>query len=222
MKDTLKDQSGWVEQFAKDSFQDWCEQKGIERGLSKAGRHNGPLDGFRHTFMNAVMTYWLNTDEARRISSAHENANKNPSREHYMDEYNNALGRIIGERFKSTIAFNIHDRMADYVMQEIRDGGVIISINDPRIPEDLDTFPVPLKSKPKSNKPKATPKTGRYIWRTQGDGDVRSSHAMREGQVYSWDNPPEGGHPGEEYGCRYWAEPYDEPELTALAQLFKR
>ncbi|MEM7295990.1 MAG: phage minor head protein, partial [Pseudomonadota bacterium] len=59
--------------------------------------------------------------------------------------------------------------------------------------------------------------TRRYIWRTRGDGKVRSSHADRDGQVYSWDHPPEGGHPGQDYNCRCVAEPYyeDDPLIAA-------
>ena len=41
-----------------------------------------------------------------------------------------------------------------------------------------------------------------YIWRCVGDGKVRSSHADRDGQIFSWNEAPEGGHPGEEYNCR--------------------
>lgn len=49
---------------------------------------------------------------------------------------------------------------------------------------------------------------GKYIWRTQRDERVRSSHAQHEGEVYSWDNPPaDTGHPGQDYQCRCWAEP---------------
>lgn len=55
---------------------------------------------------------------------------------------------------------------------------------------------------------KNTQPTTHYIWRTRRDGKVRSSHAEREGQVFSWEDPPEGGHPGEDYGCRCTAEPY--------------
>ncbi|MBI5426784.1 MAG: hypothetical protein HZA02_00725 [Nitrospinae bacterium] len=52
-------------------------------------------------------------------------------------------------------------------------------------------------------------KTGqRYIWRTRRDSQVRSEHAEREGKVFDWNNPPKGGNPGEDYGCRCWAEPY--------------
>lgn len=47
-----------------------------------------------------------------------------------------------------------------------------------------------------------------YIWRTQGDTKVRGTHAQREGQIFSWDTAPEGGHPGEDYNCRCHAEPY--------------
>ena len=50
---------------------------------------------------------------------------------------------------------------------------------------------------------------GSYIWRTQGDSRVRSTHSDRDGKVFSWDNPPEGGHPGEAPNCRCWAEEID-------------
>lgn len=45
-----------------------------------------------------------------------------------------------------------------------------------------------------------------YIWRTQRDSKARSSHAEREGKIFRWDDPPEGGHPGEDSNCRCWAE----------------
>ena len=47
-----------------------------------------------------------------------------------------------------------------------------------------------------------------YIWRTSGDDRVRERHSAREGGIYDWNAPPEGGHPGEEYGCRCTAEKY--------------
>jgi len=50
--------------------------------------------------------------------------------------------------------------------------------------------------------------TTHYIWRTRRDGKVRSAHAEREGQIFSWDDPPQGGHPGEDYNCRCTAERY--------------
>ncbi len=50
--------------------------------------------------------------------------------------------------------------------------------------------------------------TTHYIWHTRGDDKVRPSHAANNGKIFAWDNPPATGNPGEEYGCRCWAEPY--------------
>lgn len=47
-----------------------------------------------------------------------------------------------------------------------------------------------------------------YTWYSRGDNKVRSSHAERHGQVFNWKNPPNGGHPGEDYNCRCLAIPY--------------
>lgn len=56
--------------------------------------------------------------------------------------------------------------------------------------------------------------TTHYIWHTQGDNKTRPSHAANNGKVFSWDNPPETGHPGEAYGCRCWAEPQAESDTS--------
>lgn len=47
-----------------------------------------------------------------------------------------------------------------------------------------------------------------YIWRTRRDAKVRLSHRMNDGRLFSWDNAPESGHPGEDYNCRCEAVPY--------------
>jgi SPP1 gp7 family putative phage head morphogenesis protein len=48
----------------------------------------------------------------------------------------------------------------------------------------------------------------RYIWRTSKDDRVRESHADKEGETFSWDDPPaDTGHPGEDINCRCYAEP---------------
>lgn len=46
-----------------------------------------------------------------------------------------------------------------------------------------------------------------YIWRTSRDERVRTKHLDREGQTFDWDDPPDGGHPGQEVNCRCTAEP---------------
>lgn len=53
-------------------------------------------------------------------------------------------------------------------------------------------------------------------WRTQGDGDVRATHAALEGQRFTWNNAPLGG-PGAESNCRCYAEPlFDEVDPEDL------
>lgn len=46
-----------------------------------------------------------------------------------------------------------------------------------------------------------------YIWRSRDDGLVRDLHAGHDDSVFSWSQPPEGGHPGEAFNCRCVAEP---------------
>lgn len=51
-----------------------------------------------------------------------------------------------------------------------------------------------------------------YVWKAVGDSKTRSSHSERDGQVFCWDNPPEGGHPSEDYNCRCKAVAYEPPK----------
>lgn len=46
-----------------------------------------------------------------------------------------------------------------------------------------------------------------YIWRTQRDNRVRPEHADREGKIFKWNRPPQGGHPGMAIRCRCFAQP---------------
>ncbi|MFO0109700.1 MAG: phage minor head protein, partial [Alphaproteobacteria bacterium] len=46
-----------------------------------------------------------------------------------------------------------------------------------------------------------------YIWGTVGDERVRDSHEANEGEVFSWNDPPDTGHPGEAENCRCSADP---------------
>lgn len=47
----------------------------------------------------------------------------------------------------------------------------------------------------------------KYVWRTARDNRVRDAHFDREGKSFSWEDPPEDGHPGEAINCRCQAEP---------------
>ena len=50
-------------------------------------------------------------------------------------------------------------------------------------------------------------------------------HAERVGKIFNKHIPPEGGHPGEDYNCRCWAEPYrpekneDKPMIVDVSGL---
>ncbi len=54
-----------------------------------------------------------------------------------------------------------------------------------------------------------------YVWSTSLDERVRDEHVALEGQTFSWDDPPEVGHPGEDVLCRCVAIPVVE-ELEGL------
>lgn len=45
-----------------------------------------------------------------------------------------------------------------------------------------------------------------YVWRTSLDERVREEHRHREGEKFSWDEPPKDGHPGNPINCRCSAE----------------
>jgi hypothetical protein len=62
-------------------------------------------------------------------------------------------------------------------------------------------------------------KPNKYIWRTRGDDKVRQTHAARNGRIFDFNNPPAGGNPGDEHGCRCWAEPVP---LQSLKQIFQK
>lgn len=55
-----------------------------------------------------------------------------------------------------------------------------------------------------------------YTWRTMNDDRVREEHEVLEGEVFSWDDAPPDGHPGEAVNCRCFAEPNLEAVLDSL------
>ena len=55
---------------------------------------------------------------------------------------------------------------------------------------------------------KQAPSTDRYVWHTRNDEKVRQSHRANDGHIFSWDDPPDTGHPGTDYNCRCEAIPY--------------
>ena len=58
-----------------------------------------------------------------------------------------------------------------------------------------------------------------YRRRTASDERVRESHDELDGQVFSWDDPPAVGHPGEDYQCRCGADPVMDEIIAVAKQL---
>lgn len=52
----------------------------------------------------------------------------------------------------------------------------------------------------------------KYVWQTSGDERVREEHAALDGEIFSWDSPPDVGNPGDDYQCRCIALPVIETE----------
>lgn len=46
-----------------------------------------------------------------------------------------------------------------------------------------------------------------YVWSTSLDERVRDTHQALEGRTFAWSDPPEIGHPGEDFQCRCAAIP---------------
>lgn len=57
---------------------------------------------------------------------------------------------------------------------------------------------------------------GKFIWRTAGDERVRDEHEARDGNEYSYDDPPNGELPGEPILCRCYPEPVFDDILGGL------
>lgn len=60
----------------------------------------------------------------------------------------------------------------------------------------------------------------KYRWSTSGDERVRDSHAENDGKIFSYAEPPETGHPGQDFNCRCVQIPIvsAEQEKQAVAQ----
>ncbi|STO54408.1 phage Mu protein gp30-like protein [Canicola haemoglobinophilus] len=58
----------------------------------------------------------------------------------------------------------------------------------------------------------------KYRWSTSGDERVRTSHAENDGKIFSYDDPPETGHPGHEINCRCVQIPVLDDNLKPQAE----
>lgn len=224
------------------SLTDWANDWGREVGIGgitvkepdserpwPAG-YDDDLDAFRHAFTSAVLSAWGamaaggNIATSRQITDWLGQLNEVPflggrsaapcSRA--MDLHNNQIGRELAPDSVTMLRWimsgeNPHRKIAEIIAGAVRSGQLITRFDDPRMPRECYA-----QTKMKGHY---------YVWRTKRDDKVRWQHAVRNGQVFRWDTPPSGGHPGQDFGCRCWAEPLDpnfEKSIEADSSLKKK
>jgi len=123
-----------------------------------------------------------------------------------------ALGLAANVSLIQSIPTQFHQRVANTVLNSVRSGmryTAIVSdlMNDYSITKNRAT----LIARDQTSKLNASFNEARqtqlgikkYIWSTSLDERVRDSHAEKEGQTFSWDDPPaDTGHPGNDVNCR--------------------
>lgn len=235
----MTDIESTFQNFVKDvrkagSLKDWADAWGREvdiGGITVKGKdksspwpagYDDDLDAFRHAFTSAVLVVWgalatggdpfLSSQiidwlgQVNEISWLGGRSAAPCSKD--MDLYNNEVGRALAPNRTTMLHWimtgeNPHRKIAEIIAHAIRSGKLILRFDDPRMPKECH-----LQSKLKGHD---------YVWRTQSDNLVRWEHIVKNGRIFKWDDPPAGGHPGQDYGCRCWAEPLDEkfePLLT--------
>lgn len=83
----------------------WDKTIEIFQGFSETF-HNDAADAFRHCYWSATLTLAYGCDVAKDVTDAHESATNNPLGEVIMDQWNNAVGRSIGEYFRQSKSGN--------------------------------------------------------------------------------------------------------------------
>ena len=219
----------------KDSLFVWANDYGKKYGIEGNKKYGPPghhddLDAFRHAFCHCVVATFTQTKiYSWVIGHLMEievlGGNSAMPCPKAMDLYNNKVGRslIIRREQVQRLAIkgdDVVDFLAQKVADAVKNGKTINDLADERMPSSCQ---IKYGKKDVYNK-KQSKKTGKYIWRTEGDGEVRMSHQLRDGKVFEWDNPPEGGHPGEDYGCRCVAEDIDEEGISnkEIASIWER
>lgn len=94
--------------------------------------HNNEADAFKHAYMSAELTLLLCSSLAEEIGILQEDSNPyNTQEEKEMDLHNNKIGICIGEKLKKSlkILFNTDDKIAEKVMEAMKNGELITHIN---------------------------------------------------------------------------------------------
>lgn len=97
----------------------------------------------------------------------------------------------------------VRDELRSAFSDRMSEIGVPVNPNDPIINAILSRYPEHLNGVFQVQGLQLE----RYVRRSQDDARVRAAHAAYDDQVFSWSEPPDGGHPGQAWNCRCTAEP---------------
>lgn len=98
---------------------------------------------------------------------------------------------------------DLEAELVESIASRLSEIGVPVNPNDPAIEAALRRYAEQLNGRFQQSGLGVT----EYIWRSRDDDRVRSLHQQYDDQTFSWDNPPDGGHPGAGFKCRCFAEP---------------
>lgn len=101
----------------------------------------------------------------------------------------------------------IGDQLRSEVANRLTDIGVAVNPDDPVITPIIARYAEILNGLFQTD----ALQVERYTWRSSHDSRVRASHVEYDDRIFSWSDPPEGGHPGQGWNCRCTAEPIIDP-----------
>ena len=101
----------------------------------------------------------------------------------------------------------IRDQLRSEVADRLTEIGVAVNPNDPVITSIIARYAEILNGLFQTD----ALQVERYTWRSSDDSRVRASHVEYDDRIFSWSDPPEGGHPGQGWNCRCTAEPIIDP-----------
>ena len=97
----------------------------------------------------------------------------------------------------------IRDQLRREVADRLTEIGVVVNPNDPVIASIIARYAEILNGYFQTQ----ALQIEMYTWRSRDDSRVRASHSEYDDRIFSWSDPPEGGHPGQGWNCRCTAEP---------------
>lgn len=207
--------SHWAESWGREMGIYGVNAKGPSGNDWDAGQDDD-LDAFRHAFISAIITAWNplsqfgdvgrtlseliasglgNLNEVKGIGKP-QSTGKCAKR---MDLHNNDVGVGLAPDAQTMLRWlfitgdNPNRKIAEIIAKAVKANKTINKYDDPIMDEDCR---------------KESKIRGKFFrWRTRLDNDVRWEHSIREGKGFLWTGDVV---PGQDYGCRCWAEPIED------------